>query len=154
VAGAALAGGCGLASICDFSFATPDSKFAYTEVRIGFVPAIVMVFLIRKIGEMNARRLMLTGEMIDAQKAVEFGLINAVIDHEVLQEEVFLFASRLCKQASSQSLALTKQMIAEVQNLSLHGALEYAAQMNMKARASEDCRRGINAFLNKEKISW
>lgn len=154
VEGAALAGGCGLASICDFCFATPTSKFAYTEVKIGFVPAIVMVFLIRKIGETNARSMMLTGDIIDAQKALQFGLINAIMDAEMIEDEVFDFAKKLCKHTSSQSIALTKQMIAEVQNLSMDEALHYAATMNMKARKSDDCKKGINAFLNKEKLSW
>jgi methylglutaconyl-CoA hydratase len=154
VEGAALAGGCGLASICDFCFSTPTSKFAYTEVKIGFVPAIVMVFLIRKIGETNARSMMLTGDIIDAEKALQFGLINAIMDSEMIEDEVFEFAKKLCKQTSSQSIALTKQMIAEVQNLSMNEALQYAAKMNMKARKSDDCKKGINAFLNKEKLSW
>jgi methylglutaconyl-CoA hydratase len=154
VEGAALAGGCGLASVCDFCFSTPTSKFAYTEVKIGFVPAIVMVFLIRKIGETNARSMMLTGDIINAQKALQFGLINAIIEAELIEEGVFDFAKKLCKQTSSQSIALTKQMIAEVQNLSMDEALQYAATMNMKARKSDDCNKGINAFLNKEKLSW
>jgi len=154
VEGAALAGGCGLASICDFCFATPISKFAYTEVKIGFVPAIVMVFLIRKIGENNARSMMLTGDIIDANKALHFGLINVIVDADIIENEVFDFAKKLCKQTSSQSVALTKKMIAEVQNLSVDEALTYAANMNMIARKSDDCKKGISAFLNKEKLTW
>ncbi|MCX6185584.1 MAG: enoyl-CoA hydratase-related protein [Bacteroidetes bacterium] len=154
VEGAALAGGCGLASICDFCFATPLSKFAYTEVKIGFVPAIVMVFLIRKIGENNARSMMLTGDIIDANKALHFGLINVIVEADIIENEVFDFAKKLCKQTSSQSVALTKKMIAEVQNLSVDESLTYAANMNMIARKSDDCKKGISAFLNKEKLTW
>lgn len=154
VEGAALAGGCGLASICDFCFATPLSKFAYTEVKIGFVPAIVMVFLIRKIGENNARSMMLTGDIIDANKALYFGLINVIVEADIIENEVFDFAKKLCKQTSSQSVALTKKMIAEVQNLSVDESLTYAANMNMIARKSDDCKKGISAFLNKEKLTW
>ena len=154
VEGAALAGGCGLASICDFCFATPLSKFAYTEAKIGFVPAIVMVFLIRKIGENNARSMMLTGDIIDANKALHFGLINVIVEADIIENEVFDFAKKLCKQTSSQSVALTKKMIAEVQNLSVDESLTYAANMNMIARKSDDCKKGISAFLNKEKLTW
>ncbi len=154
VEGAALAGGCGLATICDFCFATIDSKFAYTEVKIGFVPAIVMVFLIRKVGEQIAKKILLTAEIIDSEQAKAYQLINDVTNHDQIEEYVFSFAQKICKQASGESLALTKQMINEVQNKTLNDALEYAAAMNAGARQTADCKRGINAFLNKEKLVW
>ncbi len=154
IQGHALAGGCGLAGICDFSFAVPEAKFGYTEVKIGFVPAIVKVFLIRKIGEGKAREILLSGEVFPAERARELGLINWVTDAESLNDTVHEFALRLCREASGQSLALTKKMIAEVQDLGYEAGLEYAAEQNAHARAGEDCRRGIAAFLNKEKISW
>jgi methylglutaconyl-CoA hydratase len=154
VEGAALAGGCGLATICDFCFATTDSKFAYTEVKIGFVPAIVMVFLLRKVGEQTAKRILLTAEILTAEQAKNFQLINEVVNFEEIEEHVFNFAQKLCKGASGQSLALTKQMIDEVQNRSLIDALNYAAEMNAYARQTNDCKKGINAFLNKEKLVW
>lgn len=154
VEGAALAGGCGLATICDFCFATTDSKFAYTEVKIGFVPAIVMVFLIRKVGEQIAKKILLTAEIIDSDQAKDYQLINEVVNYDQIEEHVFNFAQKLCKQASGESLALTKQMIDEVQNKNLTDALNYAAAMNAQARQTDDCKRGINAFLNKEKLSW
>ncbi|MEI6507468.1 MAG: enoyl-CoA hydratase-related protein [Bacteroidota bacterium] len=152
--GPALAGGCGLATICDFSFATPNSTFGYTEVKIGFVPAIVMVFLVRKLGEQKARNLLLTGDVFDASKAFELGLINFLTDESLIDEEVAKFAQKLCKYASSQSLAMVKQMLGEVQQMNLDEGLIYAAQMNVKARKTEDCKRGISAFLNKEKLTW
>lgn len=154
VEGAALAGGCGLATICDFCFATTDSKFAYTEVKIGFVPAIVMVFLIRKVGEQIAKKILLTAEIIDSDQAKAYQLINEVVNYDQIEEHVFNFAQKLCKQASGESLALTKQMIDEVQNKNLTDALNYAAAMNAQARQTDDCKRGINAFLNKEKLTW
>lgn len=154
VEGAALAGGCGLATICDFCFATPESKFAYTEVKIGFVPAIVMVFLIRKVGEQTAKRILLTAEILTAEQAKNFQLINDLFELENIEDEVFAFAQKLCKGTSAQSLALTKQMIDEVQNRSLIDALNYAAEMNAYARQTHDCKKGINAFLNKEKLVW
>jgi methylglutaconyl-CoA hydratase len=154
VEGAALAGGCGLATVCDFCFATPESKFAYTEVKIGFVPAIVMVFLIRKIGEQAAKQILLTAEILDAEKAKDKQLITNTIPATEIEKEVFDFCQKLCNNASEQSLKLTKEMIAEVQNLSLTNALLYAAEMNAKARQTEDCKKGIQAFLNKEKLIW
>jgi methylglutaconyl-CoA hydratase len=154
VNGPALAGGSGLATVCDFCFASPQSTFGYTEVRIGFVPAIVMVFLVRKVTEKTAKQLLLTGEVFSADKALEYGLINELIDATHLSERVFEFATQLCKQTSAQSLALVKEMIAEVQQLSLDKGLQYAAKMNANARSTEDCKKGIAAFLNKEKLSW
>jgi methylglutaconyl-CoA hydratase len=154
VEGAAIAGGCGLATICDFCFAITESKFSYSEVKIGFVPAIVMVFLIRKVGEQIAKKLLLTAELFDANEAKNYQLINEVVEANVIETHVFNFAQKLCKGASGQSLALTKQMINEVQNKSLTDALNYAAEMNAIARQTIDCKRGINAFLNKEKLVW
>lgn len=154
VNGPALAGGCGLATVCDFAFATPESSFGYTEVKIGFVPAIVMVFLVRKVAEKTARALLLTGDVFDAEKALAYQLINRVVPAEQLEEEVFKFASKLCKQTSAQSLSLVKEMLAQVQSMDVNTALEYAAQTNAKARATDDCKKGIAAFLNKEKLSW
>ena len=146
VEGAAIAGGCGLASICDFCFAIPESKFSYSEVKIGFVPAIVMVFLIRKVGEQIAKKLLLTAELFNAEQAKNYQLINEVIEPNEIENYVFNFAQKLCKGASGQSLALTKQMIDEVQNRNLIDALNYAAEMNAYARQTNDCKRGINAF--------
>ncbi|MFN3315295.1 MAG: enoyl-CoA hydratase/isomerase family protein, partial [Raineya sp.] len=80
--GHAIAGGAGLATVCDFSYSVPDAQFGYTEVKIGFIPAIVMVFLLRKIGEGRAKELLLSGDLISAQKAQEFGLINYIVDAE------------------------------------------------------------------------
>lgn len=154
VEGAAIAGGCGLATVCDFTFATPDSKFGYTEVKIGFVPAIVMIFLLRKIGEAKAKELLLTGKLIDAPRAMEMGLVNSVFAKEEIGTKVSEFATTLCKDASAQSLALTKKMIAQVQELSFADALKYAATMNAEARATDDCKKGIAAFLSKENLEW
>lgn len=154
IQGHALAGGCGLATVCDFSFAVPEAKFGYTEVRIGFIPAIVMVFLLRKIGEGKAKEILLSGEIFEAEKAMALGLINAILPVDQLNEYVHAFASKLCREASGESLARTKSMIARVQDLPLQEALEYASAQNAEARDGADCKRGISAFLNKEKIAW
>lgn len=154
VHGAAFAGGCGLATICDFCFAESHAKFAYTEVKIGFIPAIVMVFLLRQIGERKARQILLSGEVLEANQAKDLGLINYVVESAIIEETVHEFAVKLCKQTSAQSIAATKAMLAQVPELNLVQAIEYAAQMNAKTRASDDCKKGIGAFLNKEKLSW
>lgn len=154
VQGHALAGGCGLATVCDFVFAVPDAKFGYTEVKIGFIPALVMVFLLRKIGEGNAKELLLSGDLFSAESVKQMGLINQVIAPEKLEIEVEAFAKKIVESNSAQAMKLTKQMISKVQSLSVEDALQYAAEMNAHARSTDDCRRGIAAFLNKEKIRW
>ncbi|EMS34649.1 Enoyl-CoA hydratase [Mariniradius saccharolyticus AK6] len=154
VQGHALAGGCGLASACDFSFAVPEAKFGYTEVRIGFIPAIVLVLLLRKLGEGKAKQLLLSGETITAAEAREMGLINWIVEESNLSATVEAFAQNLITQNSGEAMALTKEMIGRVQDRDLEDALEYAASMNAKARGSEDCQKGIAAFLNKQPIQW
>ena len=155
VNGHALAGGCGLVSVCDFAFTVPEANFGYTESRIGFIPAIVMSFLMRKIGESNARQMLLSGNVIKAQDAQKFGLIHTIVDSEKeLNETVTDFAQHLIIHNSGMSMEVTKKMLAEIQDLPFQQALEYAAEMNAQARNSEDCKRGIAAFLNKETLKW
>ena len=154
VHGHAVAGGCGLATVCDFAFSTEEAKFGYTEVRIGFIPAIVKVFLLRKIGEGRAKSLLLSGELISAKVAQDMGLINGVFSIGEFSVEIEKFAKELIIKNSGQSMGMTKQMIAAVQEMSLDDGLQYAAEMNAKARATEDCKKGISSFLNKKEITW
>lgn len=154
VHGHAIAGGCGLATVCDFSFAVPEARFGYTEVRIGFIPAIVTVFLLRKIGEARAKQLLLTGDLISADEAQRIGLVNYVVSPENLEQEVYAFAQKLCVDNSRYSMEVTKEMVARVQEKTLEDGLLYAAEMNALTRGSEDCQRGIAAFLNKELLKW
>jgi methylglutaconyl-CoA hydratase len=154
VEGHAIAGGCGLATLCDFSFAVPEAMFGYSEVKIGFIPAIVMVFLLRKIGEGAAKELLLTGKLLSATEAQQIGLINYVLPANEIEAAVNNFVQDLCVNCSADAMQLTKLMIAEVQEKSLDEALIYAAEMNAKARTTEDCKAGINAFLTKQKIKW
>jgi methylglutaconyl-CoA hydratase len=114
----------------------------------------VMVFLVRKVAEKTARELLLTGDVFTADKALNYGLINAIVPKDELETHVYDFAQKLCKQTSAQSLGLVKEMLAEVQSMQVNDALEYAAKTNAKARATSDCQKGIAAFLNKEKLSW
>jgi methylglutaconyl-CoA hydratase len=154
VQGSAIAGGCGLATVCDMVYAVPEAQFGYTEVKIGFIPAIVMVFLVRKLGDAKARELLLTGQLIDAKKAYELGIVNEVVAPDLLAGRVEEMAARLIVNNSEQSMGMTKQMMAEVQQMSIVDALQYAAEQNAVARSTNDCKRGMAAFLNKEKISW
>ncbi len=154
VQGHAIAGGCGLATVCDWVIAVPEAKFGYTEVKIGFIPAIVMVFLLRKIGEGRAKELLLSGDLISAEKAMQFGFVNEIIPAENLQQRVRELAEHLCTSNSAQAMAATKQMIADVPSMTLEEALAHAAAQNAAARATPDCKRGIAAFLSKESLAW
>lgn len=154
VQGSAIAGGCGLMTVCDFAYTVPDAKFGYTEVRIGFVPALVSVFLIRKIGEARARQLLLTGKLVAAAEAHQMGLITEVVAPEKLSASVRQLAASLIKNASAASLQLTRRLIDEVQNYPLEEALERAAKENAIARGTDDCKKGVASFLNKQPLSW
>lgn len=154
VEGPAIAGGSGLATICDVVFSVPEAKFGYTEVNIGFIPAIVSIFLIRKIGEAKARELLLSGRIISADEAYANGMVNYLCDPADIESKVNEYANNLVKRTSGSSLALTKKLMATVQDLPLADALNRAAEMNAHARATEDCQKGIAAFLNKEKLAW
>ncbi|HUM46369.1 MAG TPA: enoyl-CoA hydratase-related protein, partial [Chitinophagales bacterium] len=98
--------------------------------------------------------LLFTGKLISANEAVSYGLINEVFSKEIIAGEVKKFATKLCEEASSQSLASTKEMINKVPGMELHEALDYAARMNAQTRSSDDCKRGVGAFLKKEKFNW
>ncbi|WP_448530438.1 enoyl-CoA hydratase/isomerase family protein [Raineya sp.] len=152
--GHAIAGGAGLATVCDFSFAVPEAQFGYTEVKIGFIPAIVSVFLLRKIGEGRAKELLLSGDLITAQKAFEYGLINEIVPAENLEKRVREFALHLCKSNSAMSMQVTKSMIAQLPTMAITEALNFAAQQNALARQTADCKKGIASFLEKKPLEW
>jgi methylglutaconyl-CoA hydratase len=148
VNGAAIAGGCGLASVCDIIVADRQhAKFGYSEVKIGFIPAIVSIFLIRKIGEGRARQLLLTGEIIDAEKAFQMGLANYVSDN------VHGFSADLANELiknSDFSMQFTKKMISNISLLPVEKAVEYCIELNAISRTSEDFKNGLLSFLNKK----
>ena len=154
VNGHAIAGGCGLASVCDFSIVSDSAKLGFTEVRIGFVPAIVMVFVLRKIGEVAARNLFLRGHLISAQEAFNEGLISRVVPQAELDKAVNELAGELALQTSASALALTKKLMADIQGVGLTEALGFAVSMNAFARGTADCQAGIDAFLNKKPMPW
>lgn len=154
IQGSAIAGGCGLATVCDFSIAVAKAQFGYTEVKIGFIPAIVSYFLLRKLGEAKTRELLLTGRIIEAKEAQEIGMISKVVKDEKLDEAVQDLSEELIKNCSSMALNSTKQLISSLFDKNLEEAMKYTSEMNAKARASADCKKGIGAFLAKEKIVW
>jgi methylglutaconyl-CoA hydratase len=152
--GHAVAGGCGLAAVCDLSFAAEGSKLGFTETRIGFVPAIVMVYVRRKLGEAALRDLLLRGRLIEADEAATLGLINEMVAAEDLDARVDEVAHEIATETSGSAVALTKQMLAQVPGMGRREALDYAIQMNAFARGTDDCQAGIQAFLDKEPAPW
>lgn len=154
VTGHAIAGGAGLATVCDLVYSVPEALYGYTEVKIGFVPAIVSLFLLRKCGEAVSKDLLLTGRLISAEEAVQKNCFTGIFEASEIDAEVNKIAKKLCSQASGDSLRLTKELIGTVQELALADGLDFAANMNAKARATKDCKAGIAAFLNKEKLLW
>ncbi|HCY77340.1 MAG TPA: methylglutaconyl-CoA hydratase [Ignavibacteriales bacterium] len=149
VNGPAIAGGSGLASVCDFIIAHPEkSKFGYSEVKIGFLPAIVSIFLIKKIGEGLSKQLMLEGELISGKRAYEIGLVN-YLSENVIAESINL-ANRLNKN-SKDSLIFTKQMINNISNLKAEEAVAHCIYLNTISRSTNDFKTGIEKFLNKDK---
>jgi len=154
VEGHAIAGGCGLATICDIIFATPESNFGYTEVKIGFVPALVSCFLMQKVNEAIAKEILLTGKTFNAEQALKYNLINFVTKDNEIDQKVTEFALSLCRESSGNSLMVTKQLISQTINPTLEKSLETAAQINALVRDSSDFKKGIASFLNKEKINW
>ncbi|MEX1056030.1 MAG: enoyl-CoA hydratase-related protein, partial [Rhodothermales bacterium] len=152
--GHAVAGGCGLAAACDISVAVEEAKIGFTEVRIGFVPAIVSVFALRRIRETEARNLLLRGHLISAVEAVTYGLITMAVPPEELDEEVAYIANEIATETSASAVALTKRMLAQLPGMGFQEALAYAAQVNAFARGTEDCKAGIDAFLNKTPAPW
>ena len=149
VNGAAIAGGCGLATVCDFIVAHPEnSKFGYPEVKIGFIPAIVSIFLVKKIGEGLAKQLLLEGGIISGKRAYEIGLVNYLAE-DVLEESLNL-ADRINKN-SVESMKMTKEIILNISNQSVRDSVEYCVGLNTISRTTEDFIKGIETFLNREK---
>jgi methylglutaconyl-CoA hydratase len=112
------------------------------------------MFILRKIGEAKTKELLLSGELISSDKAAQYGLINFIESKETIADKVMEYAINVCENASGDSLRYTKKLIADIQNIGYSEALDYASKINAKARETTDCKKGIAAFLNKEKISW
>jgi len=153
VNGPAIAGGTGLATLCDFTLAVPEAKFGYTEVRIGFVPAIVSTFLLRQVGEKIARDLLLTGRLVDAQEALRVGLINEIVPAEKLLNRSRELAAQLMEN-SPMSLSYTKRLLSGHARKELDAQIEAAIRENAGIRSTADFREGIASFLEKRKPKW
>jgi len=153
VNGAALAGGTGLALLCDFTLAVPEAKFGYTEVRIGFVPAIVSTFLLRQVGEKVARDLLLTGRLFGAEEAARLGLVREVVATDQLLVRARELAALLLENSTA-SLRATKQLLTGHAAAELDAQIEAAVRENAAIRTSADFREGISSFLEKRKPVW
>src|SRR3989454_11285525 len=153
VNGAALAGGCGIATLCDFTLAVPEAKFGYTEVKIGFLPAVVSVFLSRQIGEKKTRDLLLTGRVIEAAEAKEMGLGNAIVAPEKLMDRAKELADLLIA-ASPSSLTRAKRLLTTAAAASVDADLERAVLENARIRCTPDFQEGLASFLEKRKPVW
>ena len=153
VNGPALAGGCGLATLCDFTLASETAKFGYTEVRIGFVPAIVSTFLLRQVGEKQARDLLLTGRIITADEAFRLGLVTEVVPAENLLSRARELAETLAANCPA-SLLATKRLLRTYSHAELTHQIAAAVDENARIRTTHDFREGISSFLEKRKPNW
>jgi methylglutaconyl-CoA hydratase len=155
VQGEAIASGCGLATICDFIIAARETaKFGYTETKIGFIPAIILIFLVRRIGEGRARELVLQGNLIDAEESLKLGLISKVVPSIDLENTGMQFANELITNNSSTSMGLIKELLARVYGMETGDALDYASHLNALSRMTDDCKLGIDAILNSKPLKW
>ena len=153
VHGAAVAGGAGLATICDFTLAVPSAKFGYTEVRIGFVPGLVSAFLVLQVGEKIARDLLLTGRLVAATEAFRLGMVNEVVEADGLEGRVQELAWSLEKN-SPEAMGMTKRLLAAQNKAWLDEAIAASLVANAGARETKDFCEGISAFLEKRKPVW
>ena len=153
VNGAAIAGGTGIATMCDFTLAAPEAKFGYTEVRIGFVPAIVSSFLVMQVGHKIARDLLLTGRLFDAAEAHRIGLVNEIVAPEKLMTRARELAAQLMENSPS-SMRLTKKLINGFIAAQLDRQIAQAVEDNARIRTTADFKEGISSFLEKRKPKW
>ncbi|NDQ56256.1 MAG: enoyl-CoA hydratase [Acidipila sp.] len=153
VNGAAIAGGCAFATLCDFTLAVPEATFGYTEVRIGFLPAIVSVFLRRQVGEKVIRDLLLTGRIVTAEEGLRLGLVTEIVPAERLLARAEELAGSLLANSPT-SLLRTKALLRRYETAAVDLELEMAITENAGSRTTEDFREGLAAFLEKRKPRW
>jgi methylglutaconyl-CoA hydratase len=153
VNGPAIAGGMALATIPDFTLAVPEAKFGYTEVRVGFVPAIVASFLLRQVGEKHTRDLLLTGRLIQAQEALQLGLVTQIVAKEELMRTAHALAQALLLN-SPQAMQSVKRLLARHARRRLDEEIEDAIEANAQQRSTEDFKEGIQAFLHHRRADW
>jgi methylglutaconyl-CoA hydratase len=153
VNGPALAGGCGIATLCDFTLAGEQAKFGYTEVRVGFIPALVALYLERQVGEKIARDLLLTGRVIDAEEAFRLGLVTRVVPAAELLSSARALAATLISNSPG-ALAATKRLLVKPSEVEIDRRIELAIAESVAIRATSDFTEGLAAFLEKRKPHW
>lgn len=153
VNGHAIAGGMSLATIPDFTLAVPESKFGYTEVKVGFVPAIAASFLLRQVGEKRTRDILLSGRLMKAHEALAIGLVTQIVNAEELMQSAHALAQCLLLN-SPQAMHQVKRLLAKHSQRRLDEELEDAIQVNSLQRSAEDFKEGISAFRERRKADW
>ena len=153
VNGPAIAGGMALATIPDFTLATPESKFGYTEVKVGFVPAIVASFLLRQVGEKRTRELLVSGRLMKAQEALQLGLVTQIVAAEELMQSARALAQCLL-QNSPQAMQAVKRLLAKHARRRLDEEIEDSIAANAQQRSTEDFKEGVEAFLQRRRADW
>lgn len=153
VNGPAIAGGMGIATLCDFTLAVPEAKFGFTEVRIGFVPAVVAAFLRTQLGEKSCRDLLLTGRLFSAEEAQTLGLVTRIIAEPDLMREAHLLATRLMRNSPA-AMGATKRLLGKFNDHHLPADIEAAIRASVDARSSADFHEGVSAFLEKREPQW
>jgi methylglutaconyl-CoA hydratase len=153
VNGPAIAGGMALATIPDFTLATPEAKFGYTEVRVGFVPAIVATFLIRQVGELRTRELLLSGRIMRAQEALSLGLVTQIVEQSDLMASARALAQTLLLN-SPQAMYAVKCLLRKHAKRRLDEEIADAIDVNASQRSTEDFREGVLAFKNHRRAEW
>ncbi len=153
VRGPAIAGGTGLAMLCDFTLAAPDAKFGFTEVRIGFIPALVSIFLSLQIGDKRSRDLLLAGRIFGADEALRLGLVNEIVPAEEMEKRIAALAGILIAN-SPQALSATKQLMGASCRAWLDAAIARAIEASAQARDTSDFREGLAAFFEKRPPVW
>jgi methylglutaconyl-CoA hydratase len=153
VQGPAIAGGTGLATMCDFTLAAPEARFGYTEVRIGFVPALVSAYLSLQVGAKVAQELLLSARIFDAEEARRLGLVTEVVPREALRARAAELAGELMRN-SPEGMRTTKRLLRAQQREWMESALEQAMEANAEGRQTADFREGVASFLEKRKPVW
>ena len=153
VNGPAIAGGMGIATLCDFTLAVPEAKFGYTEVRIGFIPALVSAFLRTQLGDKACRDLLLSGRILSAEEAHSLGLVTRVVPEPELMQEAKALAQRLLRNSPA-AMESTKRLLGRFSDRRLPGDIEAAIEASVDARSSADFQEGVTAFLEKRDPLW
>jgi methylglutaconyl-CoA hydratase len=155
VRGPALTAGCGIACACDFIIAARDSAlFGCPDVHMGIMPALVMLFLCKRVGEGRAREMLLSGEPVTATRAHQLGLVTLVCPDDKLDDEAMTLTETLLHRNSATAMAMTKEVLAKLSGMNMSDALDFATNMSAAAGMTAEGRRGVQEFLNKQPSEW